>query len=366
MGTLDWFFEFEKASGFCFLKPDNPLRRQIMKTIVNIILVGAAAILFAACGAPAGNAPANNANTNANAAKPTAAAPTKDALFAMDKQANEAYMKGDAKYFDGFLSDKFVMMDDHGKRIGKADVVKMLGDSKCDIKTWSLDDAQMSMIDADTAVISYKGTFDGTCNGPGGKPMKMPSPIRAASVYVRNGDKWMGAFHGENMIIDPKAPPPPPAKAPDKNEEAKKDDKAAANSSTDVAPAKPVADANTAALVAIHTSGWEAFKAKDAKKLGEITTTDVSTVDPMGRWASSQAAVIKLWTETTKCEGITSVKITDGFASALSPTVEILTTKGTADGSCDGQKNGDLYTAAVYVKEGDAWKLAFMFESLAM
>lgn len=337
-----------------------------MKTIVNIILVGAAAILFAACGAPAGNAPANNANTNANAAKPTAAAPTKDALFAMDKQANEAYMKGDAKYFDGFLSDKFVMMDDHGKRIGKADVVKMLSDSKCDIKTWSLDDAQMSMIDADTAVISYKGTFDGTCNGPGGKPMKMPSPIRAASVYVRNGDKWMGAFHGENMIIDPKAPPPPPAKAPDKKEEAKKDDKAAANSSTDVAPAKPVADANTAALVAIHTSGWEAFKAKDAKKLGEITTTDVSTVDPMGRWASSQAAVIKLWTETTKCEGITSVKITDGFASALSPTVEILTTKGTADGSCDGQKNGDLYTAAVYVKEGDAWKLAFMFESLAM
>jgi hypothetical protein len=67
-----------------------------------------------------------------------------------------------------------------------------------------------------------------------------------------------------------------------------------------------------------------------------------------------------------KCEGITSVKVTDGFASAISPTVEILTLKGTADGSCDGQKNGPLFQSAVYVKEGDAWKLAFMFESPAM
>ena len=41
-----------------------------------------------------------------------------------------------------------------------------------------------------------------------------------------------------------------------------------------------------------------------------------------------------------------------------------LTGKGEADGSCDGQKNGPLYTTAFYVKEGDAWKLAFMFEAL--
>jgi hypothetical protein len=37
-----------------------------------------------------------------------------------------------------------------------------------------------------------------------------------------------------------------------------------------------------------------------------------------------------------------------------------------ANGKCDGQNNGDLYQAAVYVKEGEAWKLAFMFETPAM
>ena len=335
-----------------------------MKTIVKIILLGTTAILFASCGAPAGNAPANNAN--ANTAKPTAAAaaPTADALLALDKQANEAFFKGDGKSFEGILSDKFVMYD-RGERTDKAAALKMIGGMKCEIKDgWKLEDPQMAKINDDTYVLSYKGTFDGTCT-MGGKTEKQRSPIRGATVWVRNGDKWQAAFHGETMIIDPKNPPAPPA--PVKKDVAKKDDKAAANSNTAAAPAKPATgDANTDALMKIHQSGWEAFKAKDAKKFGEITTTDISTVDPMGRWASSQAAVIKLWTETTKCEGITSVKVTDGFASALSPTVEILTTKGTADGTCDGQKNGSLWGTAIDVKEGDAWTLAFLFESPAM
>ena len=65
-----------------------------MRRLGYIVLFALAAISFAACGAPATNAPANanaNSNSNANAAKPVAAAPTADALFALDKQANEAY-----------------------------------------------------------------------------------------------------------------------------------------------------------------------------------------------------------------------------------------------------------------------------------
>lgn len=341
-----------------------------MKKITLFILMAIASVFFVACGTPATNAPANstNTNTNTNTAKPTAAAPTKDALFAMDKQANEAALKGDGKFFEGFLSDKFVSYD-MGNRMVKADIVKMFNSMKCETKSWSLDDAQMAMIDADTAVVSYKGIFDGSCTDPAGKSMKMPSPMRGASIYVRSGDKWLGAWHGETLIVDPKnplkaVPPAPPAK----KEVAKKDDKSAANSNANAAPAtaKQVADANTDALVKIHTSGWEAFKAKDAKKFDEIMTANMANVDPLGGWTSGKANVIKLWTETMKCEGITKVSVSDGFASALSPTVELLTLKGTADGKCDGQPNGPLYQSAVYVKEGDAWKLAFMFESPAM
>ncbi len=338
------------------------------------MLSAAAAMFFTAC-EPASNAPANISNTNANAVTTGTTAPTADALLAMDKQANEAWVKGDAKFFEDFLSDKYVGYDG-GQRSSKSDLAKMIVESKCDVKSWSLDDPQMAMIDGNTAIVSYKGTWDGTCSGPDGKAMKLPSPTRGASVYIRDGDKWKGVFHSETVIIDPKNPPPPPA-ASDKKEEpmketakmddAKKDDKMASNSNAAPAsaPAKPTPSANTDALVKLHTSGWEAWKAKDAKKFDEMITTDIAIVDPFGTWVSGKSDVIKHWTEM-KCDGVTKVGVSDGFASALSPTVELLTLTGTSDGTCEGQKNGPLYQAAIYVKEGDAWKLAFMVETPKM
>jgi hypothetical protein len=183
------------------------------------------AVFFAACGAPASNTPANNANTNA--ARPTAAAPTADALLALDKQAHEAYFKGDAKFFDGMLSDKFVQLGPGGSRMDKPATARMIAGVKCDIKDgWKLDEPRVSPIDADTYVLGYKGTFDGTCTVDG-KTERAPSPIRAATVWVRSGDKWLAAFHGENLLVDPKAPAAPPAKPEAEKEASKKEDKAA-------------------------------------------------------------------------------------------------------------------------------------------
>jgi hypothetical protein len=44
----------------------------------------------------------------------------------------------------------------------------------------------------------------------------------------------------------------------------------------------------------------------------------------------------------------------------LSPTAGILTFKGTADGTCYGQKvNSVIWGTSIYVKDGDARKWAF-------
>lgn len=343
-----------------------------MNKITTFVLTAAASVFFAACGAPPTNAPANN--SNANAAKPAASAPTTETLFAMDKQANEAWIKGDKAFFEGFLSDKFVSFE-RGARMGRAEILQMVGSFKCDIKSWNLEDPQMAMIDADTYVTSYKGIFDGSCTGSDGKAEKLPPLVRAASIYVRDGDKWKGAFHNETPIIDPKNPPAAPPKAESKNEEPKKGDKpappaaatpASATAPTTSAPVKPTPGPNTEALTKLHTSGWEAFKAKDVKWFDSNLSANASIVDPLGNWVSGKANLIKHWTETMKCDGITKVSVTEGFATAISPTIEILTLKGTADGKCDGQPNGSLYQSAIFVKDGDAWKLAFMFESPAM
>lgn len=335
----------------------------------------AAAITFAACDPGTNsNKPVSNANagtnTNTNTAKPVAAAPTADTFLTMDRQANEAYIKGDAKFFEGMLGDKFLMFGTDGTRFDKATSIKMIASVKCDVKDgWKLDEPQMAKIDGDTYAFSYKGTFDGTCT-ENGKSMKLPSPVRGGSVYSRSGDKWVAVYHGENLIVDPKAPPAPPAKAEKKDmakkDMAKKDDaKQAVSADTMTAPPAPVKSANTDALVKLQAAGWEAWRTKDAKNFEATTTKDISFVDPMGGWVSGQAATIKAWTEMP-CEGVTKTSFTDGVATAISPTVEILTGKGTSDGTCMGQKNGDIYQSAVYVKEGDAWKLAFMFESMPM
>ncbi|HXM35146.1 MAG TPA: nuclear transport factor 2 family protein, partial [Pyrinomonadaceae bacterium] len=252
-------------------------------------------------------------------------------------------------------------------RMDKAATVKMIAGVKCDIKSMDLTEPAMSMIDADTYALSYKATWDGTCNGPDERPMKVPSPIRSASIWVRSGDKWQAVFHGENLIVDPKnpvAPAAPPKKpaASAKKEEAKKDDKTAANSNTAAntpPPARATPDANTDALVKVELALWEAWKAHDAKKLDALMAKDVSFVNIFGTYLGTKAEALKDWTGAG-CD-VKSVSVSDGFASALSPTVEMLTRKGTAEGTCGGQNVGGtaIWGVSIFIKEGDAWKFAF-------
>jgi hypothetical protein len=150
-----------------------------MKKITLFILLSAAAAFFAACGAPAANTGANNANTSTT--KPVA--PTADALMALDKQANEAYVKGDSKFFEGMLSDKFVILTGGGQRIDKAATVKMIASVKCDIKSMDLTEPAMSMIDADTyaSAIRPLGTARATA------PKASVRRCRARSVRPASG-----------------------------------------------------------------------------------------------------------------------------------------------------------------------------------
>jgi len=314
-------------------------------------LLGLAALILAACGTPEKS---TDTNTSAGATKPAAAATTPDALLALDKQANAAYLKSDSKFFERMLNDKFVMREG-GRQMDKAAVVKLIAGNKCNVKDWKLEDALMSRIDADTYVLSYRGTFDGSCNGPAGKPMKIPSPIRAATVWIRAGDTWRAAFHGQDPILDPKNPPSPARAAGEK--ESKKDDRA-------VATAKVAADPSTVAMMAVEKSVWEAWMAKDAAKLQELTTPDLSFQNIYGAYFANKADTLKNWT-SAYCD-IKSVNVTDGEGTLVSPAIGILNRTGTAEGSCNGQRLPPvpIYGTSVYVKDGDSWKLAFSLNRL--
>ena len=320
-----------------------------MKPASLLTLTFIAGAFFAARGVDARNSPAARTAkpANTNAPKPIAEAPTIDALMALDKQANEAYVKGDSRVFESLLSEKFVMRDG-SQRMGKAAVVKMIAGVKCEVRIWNLDERWMAKIDADTYVLSYRSTWDGTCTGPDGKSMKIPSPIRAATVWIRSGDRWQAAFHGENPIIDPKNSPnalPAPAAGPAEKAEAK------------------AADPNTDALVAVEKSVWEAWKANDAKKLEGLTANSLSFIDIYGNSYSNKTDTIRAWAGAI-CQ-VKSVGVTDGVATALSPTVKLLMHKGTADGTCYGERVPAVHGNSIYVRDGDAWKLTFTMNMFA-
>jgi len=89
-------------------------------------------------------------------------------------------------------------------------------------------------------------------------------------------------------------------------------------------------------------------------------------VNIFGTYLATRADALKDWTGAG-CQ-VKSVSVSDGFATALSPTVEMLTRKGTADGTCGGSKAGifTVWGVSIYVKDGDAWKFAFGMNSPAM
>lgn len=314
-----------------------------MKAIMVGVFLVLGVLLFTACGTPPTN---SSSGANASTAKPTAVAPTRDALLALDQHANEAYIRGDAKFLEGMLSDKLVMHEG-GERMDKAAVLRLVAGTKCSVKDWRLDEPQMAKIDPDTYVLSYRGNFDGSCTGPGSKLMKIPSPTRAATVWVRSGDKWLAAYHGENLIIDPKNAPPPKPRSK------------TAEGNASSAPPSGTDPSATSAMLAVEKKIWEAWMAKDRTKLDELTTPDLAFENIFGTYFANKAETLKDWTGPA-CD-VKSVDVADGAGSFISPTVGVLTSKGTAKGTCGGPKPAEIrvYGTSFYVKDGGAWKLAF-------
>jgi ketosteroid isomerase-like protein len=278
------------------------------------VLATATALIFGAC---AGNALANDANTAA--------------LVALEKSAYEAWKSKDAKFWNAFLSDKFVGWG--ASRLDKASAAKEYTGADCNIKSYALSDEEISPLAKNAALVTHKTSVDGTCGG-----QKIPADSWTASVYVRDGDKWKAIFHSQAAVVDPKA--------------------ATTISARTEGDSKPAArDPHTDAILAAERAVWEAWREHDAKKIGDLTANDISFINIFGTHLATKADALKDWSGAG-CD-VKSVDLTDAAATMLSPTVGILTFKAAADGTCFGQKVGPVWGSSVYVKHGDTWKWTF-------
>ena len=344
-----------------------------MKTILAVSLVAVSAFSFAGCAPPAGN---SNVNTNSNTnAAPKAVAPTADALVAMDTKAYEAWKNKDGKFFEGYLADNFVGFGDDGKRPTRSEAIKMISEHKCDLKTYALTEPHVTPAGADAAVLTYKATADGTCEG-----QKIPSPMAVATVFVRSGDTWKVAYHNEVAVIEPKAGAnsntaassdsagsekrSEPAPAPKADTAANSSTASNANSNSSASNSNNTAasgDALTDALMILEKKGWEAWMKQDTAAMQTVTTNDVTLVNAMGQVAKGPGAAMKVWMDGS-CK-VSSVDVTDGKATMITKDAAILTYKGTAVGSCGTMKLEPLWGTTVAAKQGDVWKVVYVFET---
>jgi hypothetical protein len=318
-----------------------------MRTIRLLILTTVAAFALTSC-QPAANTSNNsaalNSNANANASKPTAAAPTKDALMTLEKSAYEAWKTKDSKFWDPFLTANFVGFGAGGK-LDRAAAIKEYSGADCDVKSYSLTDDQMTPLGSDAALITYKVSVDGTCGG-----QKVPANSWAAGVYVREGDKWKGAFHAESPIPDPNAKPAESASP-------------AAKPAASSAPASETkSDAATDALMTLEKKAWDDWKNKNAAGLEAWASKNLVAFTSKGR--QDQAGAIKTWMEDG-CE-VKSVSLTDPASVSFGPDYSLFTFKASPDAKCGGVQIPNENGATIYAKEGGAWKALFTMGSPIM
>src|SRR3989442_5542422 len=194
--------------------------------------------------------------------------------MALEKSGWEAWKSKDQKVFQDLMSDRYVGFGPAG-RVDKAASIKSTTDPKCDVKSYSWSDEQMTPIGNDVAVLTFKATQDYTCNGKKG-----PSPTWSASVYVREGDKWKNLMYVESPVVDPTAPPAKAAApAPAKKDETK--------------PAETKPNTLTDSLMAIETKGWEAWKQRDKAGVESIMSKDFVYFSGIGY--KNRADAVKLW-----------------------------------------------------------------------
>ncbi len=115
-------------------------------------------------------------------------------LIALEKQSWEEWKNKNGNFFQTLLTDEAVNIGVGGLS-NKSQIVKSTS-SDCEVKSFSVDNFKVVMLDKNVALLTYTATQDGVCGGK-----TIPAKVLASSVYVKRGGKWLNAFYQETPIV---------------------------------------------------------------------------------------------------------------------------------------------------------------------
>ena len=111
-------------------------------------------------------------------------------IVALEKASWEEWKNKNGGWFQTNLADDALNVSGAGVS-NKAQIVKFTA-GECEIKSYSVDNFQFVALDKNAAMLTYTAMQDGVCSGK-----TIPASVRASSVYVKRGGKWLQALYME-------------------------------------------------------------------------------------------------------------------------------------------------------------------------
>lgn len=333
-----------------------------MSKIIGMLVICFAVLSFTACPPGTDTVNTNTSNTNGEGGEKSLQAQIEE----IDDQFGTEMSKKNDAFFDEHVADNFVGVGNQG-RMDKAQGLFFIKNNKCESKPSVSSDRKVHELADGVALLTGMGAGEQTCDGKTEK-----SSERYAVLWVKEGDKWKGAFYHQIMLPAEKEAEADDAAKPEEkpaaDAEAKKEEKPAADGEAKAMEEMPKENAPNDAelaktLLDIEKTLWGAWAKGDTKPFEETLADKFISLNEDGE--TDRAGEIKMIGEG-KCE-VKSWSLTDEKATKINENFVVLTYTSNQDGSCGGEAlDKKVFTSTIFMKDGDAWKPVFHANSAAM
>ena len=138
-------------------------------------------VLLAAVPAPLGS------QTRHKAATPVVSSPEEIAksIQKLESDLRIATMKGEASWFEQYLTESFVETDANGKLSSRADIIRLYRNSQPEYDSWNLSEGTAQTFHGNTVVLTGKLEVQGAVDGK-----SISGTYRFTRVWIKDGLDW--------------------------------------------------------------------------------------------------------------------------------------------------------------------------------
>lgn len=111
-------------------------------------------------------------------------------IITLEKQGWKAWQDGNGAWYRDNTTADFVSTN-HDGPTNKADLIKA-APTACHLKSYSLTDFKIVMLDENALILSYAAKQDEICGTE-----RVPPSVHAMSTYVRRNGRWLTASYME-------------------------------------------------------------------------------------------------------------------------------------------------------------------------